>query len=189
MASSTAASRASIGVAGSALVDHALQHRSRVGPREWRLPGQHLVEQGPQAIDIAALIHLVGLSPRLLRRHVGRRAEHLALQGRRKAWVGGRTGNSSVGRYTLKAPGAGGQGAWLERLLRRIPRRCAGYVVQILGESPVEENDFPEIAQDHVGPLEISMDHAAHVGKGDRLTDGREGDQQPAARAGQPPLT
>ena len=47
------------------------------------LAGQQLVEDDAEAVDVAAAIDPARLAPRLLGRHVGRRAQDLALLGHR----------------------------------------------------------------------------------------------------------
>ena len=49
--------------------------------REGRRPGQQFVEQHPQAVDVAARIHIQTTHLGLLRAHVGRRANHRAVVG------------------------------------------------------------------------------------------------------------
>ena len=50
-------------------------------PRNGKLAGQTVVEDDAQLIDVAAAVHLVAFATRLLGAHVGRRAQHLAVQG------------------------------------------------------------------------------------------------------------
>ena len=69
-----------------------MQEHPRVAA-ERQLPGQHLVEDDPQAVDVATAIDLVGLAPRLLGAHVGRRAQHLAVERHR-----------DLARFTLGQP-------------------------------------------------------------------------------------
>ena len=52
------------------------------GAGEGRLPGQHLVQDAGQAVEIGAAVH-VGVAGRLLRAHVGRRAHDHAGLGER----------------------------------------------------------------------------------------------------------
>jgi hypothetical protein len=45
------------------------------------LPRQQLIKDDPEAVQVGARVHLMRLPPRLLRRHVRRRAQHLAVEG------------------------------------------------------------------------------------------------------------
>ena len=51
----------------------------RVVPRNGKLAADHLVQNDPQAVDVALSVHLADLAPGLLRRHVSRGAQHLTL--------------------------------------------------------------------------------------------------------------
>ena len=51
------------------------------GAAEGKLAGQHLVEDDPQAVDVAPPVDLAVLAAGLLRRHVGGGAQHLAVDG------------------------------------------------------------------------------------------------------------
>ncbi len=64
------------------LADPRQQHLAR--PRERPRAGQELVEDGAQAVDVRAGVELRRLAPRLLGGHVGRRADHPAVEGERR---------------------------------------------------------------------------------------------------------
>ena len=55
------------------------KHPGRSAKRQ--LAGQQQIEDYAQAVDITATVHGVALAPRLLGRHVSRRAQHLAFEG------------------------------------------------------------------------------------------------------------
>ncbi len=69
------------------------QHLSVAAERP--LPGQQLVEDDPQAVDVGPAVGLVRFAARLLGRHVGRRAQELAVHGHRR-FVGVVLGQAEV---------------------------------------------------------------------------------------------
>ncbi len=87
----------------------------------------------------------------LLGAHVGRSAQHLALD-------------------CLAAIGVGRQ--------RDGRSECLLRAFNELRQPPVEDDHFAVVAQDHVLWLEIAVDHAAAVGVGDGVADPEEGPQE-----------
>ena len=66
---------------GARLVLQHLQDQHPPIAAERALAGQELVENDPEAVDVAPGVDPVRLAARLLGRHVGRRAQHLAVLG------------------------------------------------------------------------------------------------------------
>ena len=63
-------------------MQHLVQEHPLAAP-ERQLAGQQLVEDHPQAVHVAAAVDLVRLAAGLLGAHVGRRAQHLAIERHR----------------------------------------------------------------------------------------------------------
>ena len=108
-----------------------------------RLAGQQLVEQGAERVDVGAGVDV--LAPRLLRRHVRGRAHDVSDRGR------GRAG-----------PGVG----LLDLVVADLALAAAG---QVLGQAPVDDHGLAEVADHHVGRLDVAVDDALAVRVGDRL--------------------
>jgi hypothetical protein len=108
-----------------------------------RATAQQLVKHRADRVDVGARVDL--LAARLLRRHVGRRAEHRALRGRHRI---GRFRQSTVERGLLGA--------------------------HPLREPPVDDDGLAERAEQHVAGLQIAMDNATCVRVGHRFGDGED---------------
>ena len=127
--------------------------------------GQDLAEDRAQREDVGPLVHRAQLAPRLLGRHVRRRAHHAA-------------GLREVALRALAAPRRGD-----DRLVHRL---LAGLFIvdhaalgQDLGQAPVHHLHLAERAHHDVGRLEVAVDHAAGVRIGHRLADLCEDRQEP----------
>ena len=70
------------------------QEHPRLAP-ERHLPGQQLVQDHPEAVDVTAGVHPVDLAAGLLGTHIGGRAEHLAVE-RHGDVVGGPLGQAEI---------------------------------------------------------------------------------------------
>ncbi len=138
-----------------------LQRRRHVGPElarrgrlllahlahgEGRHAGQDFVEDRAQAVDVRAAVDQVQPAGGLLRGHVGRRSQRLALH--RVAAVG-----SGV------APDYGSRSAFTLRPADQFR------------QSPVEDDDLAEITQDDILSLEVAVDDAARMAVSDSVTD------------------
>jgi hypothetical protein len=99
-----------------------------------------VIEDRAERVDIAALVD--GLASRLLRWHVGRRADHRA--------------------YDRELAGAC---AAIRTRIEVLWNRVA----EILRESPVDHDGLTELADHDVRRLEVAMDHAMRVRVRDRL--------------------
>ena len=71
--------RVELSRAGRLVVDHLVNQHPRVAA-ERQLAGQQLKQNHAERVHVAAAVGRVGFAFRLLRRHVGRRAQHLAVQ-------------------------------------------------------------------------------------------------------------
>ena len=82
-----------------------LRHQRAGAAAERHGAGQQLVQDDPQAVDVAAGIDPVGFPPRLLGRHVGRGPQHLAFD-RQGGFARGRAGRgrSRRGAAALRGP-------------------------------------------------------------------------------------
>ena len=114
-----------------------------------RLVGQDDAQDGAQSEYIAALVQLVDLAARLLRRHVGRRTHHRA---------GLRLQSAAVAAH-------GGDNAGLLLLNGRM------LVAAHLGQAPVHDLHLVECPDHHVGRLQVAVDYVLAVSVGQRLTD------------------
>ena len=128
------------------------------------VPGEDLAEDRAEGEDVGPLVDPVGLAAGLLGGHVGGRPHD-------------RPGAGMV--RVRSAPRRGDQ-RFLGRLLDG-PSVIDGNAARLqdLGEAPVHHLDLAEAADHHVGRLQVAMDHAAGVGVGHRLSDGREDRQEP----------
>jgi hypothetical protein len=126
-------------------------HLGTSRPHVRRFAGQQSAQDGAQAKDVIALVELVDFAARLLRGHVGRRAQYRSRLRRR-----------------LGAGGANrGDGARLLRL-----DRCPALVpfAEDLGESPVHDLDLAERPHHDVRGLQVAVQDASAVRVGQRLT-------------------
>ena len=132
-------------------------HSCRLGGTrgERRLPRQDDRENGPEAEHIAAEIDLADGPDRLLRRHERQGAEDAAGLRERAVRIAQR----------LNFRGAVG-------LVRVELRSLAGR--QDLGQPPVHDLHFAEVADHHIRGFQVAVDHLVRVGVGDRLTNGFE---------------
>jgi hypothetical protein len=126
---------------------------------ERRLAREHVVQDGAERIDIAALVDVVPAS--LLRGHVAQRAHDRAGLGH--------VGDAARDRGRI-------------RLCFHVSLDLAG---EVLGEAPVDHHGLAESTDEHVGGLQIAMDDVLLVGVGDRVGDGDHVlDQAQARRQG-----
>ena len=127
-----------------------------------RAAGEDLAQDRPEREHVAALVEIVDVAHRLLRRHV-RGCSHDGSGDR-----GGPLGFASNGRD--------------HRLVR--PRLDLA-LAEDLREPPVDDLHLAERADHHVRRLEIAVDHAARVGVSDRLRHLLEhGEEVDAMRVG-----
>jgi hypothetical protein len=120
-------------------------------PREGTVPGQHLVEDDPEREDVRSGVDLA--AARLLRRHVGHRAEDLSLSGDRDTALRGH----------VRDVGVGG---------RRIDP----------GEAEVEYLHSAFVGDHDVAGLQVPVDDAAFVRRGQSIGE-RHGDlEEPGER-------
>ena len=129
-----------------------LQQRRQVVALHRRAAAQQVVQRRPEAVDVAPRADLLQPPGRLLRRHVGRRADGLA---------------------GLRLDGAAAA-AEVQRRLAGLDLRLAGH----LRQAPVHDQRLPVLAEHHVAGLQVAVQHAAAVGVGDRLADVHEAAQQ-----------
>ena len=126
--------------------EHFADGRARAGGR----PREEVVEHRAERVDVGPLVDR--LAPRLLRRHVGRRAEHRAHD-----------------RVVSAAPGGHGGG----RLVVGRGRRP-----QVFRQAPVHDHGLAEGAHQDVGRLEVAVDDVLAVRVGHGLGHGQEVRQQ-----------
>ncbi len=117
---------------------------------------QQFAQHGAQREHVGALVHDVPVAGRLLRRHVRRRAQR---------------------RTRLR------QARILLRTRHRLHDcrlvRLHGFVLtQLLGQAPVHDLHFAELADHDVARLEVAVDHALAVGESHRLAHLLDDDQQ-----------
>ncbi len=116
-----------------------------------RLQRQDLEQDGPQRVHVRRGANVIDLSAHLLRRHVARRTDQRAhLRGRQ-----------------IVAPADAGV---------ELDFRSASN----LGHAPVEHIHLAEVAEHHVGRLQIAMHHATAVGEGYREAHLAQGGEQAA---------
>lgn len=113
---------------------------------EGRAAGQQLVKHRPEGVDVGARVDPVQLAPGLFGRHVHGRAQDFARGG---------LPTVEIGRQVHGLDGA------LEAVGVDV------LLVHHLGESPVDDHRFAEIADHHVVGLDVAVNDAAVVGIGD----------------------
>ena len=121
--------------------------------------GEDLVEDGPEGVDVHPVIDVSEAARRLLGRHIGRGADHVAVAG--------------------QLPVAG-----LAERLVVIGGDPGIRGADLLRQAPVGEHHLPELAEDDVGGLDVPVDDALLVGVGHAVTDLREPRQH--LRCGRP---
>jgi hypothetical protein len=115
-----------------------LGHR---GPGVRRLVREHLVEEGPQGVDVRLFGYVLHVAARLLGGHVGRRSDDVPVQ--------------RPPRFRLVAD--------------RVDESGPGPILSVadLGQPPVHDQHFPERADHDVFRFEVAVDNALAVGEGD----------------------
>jgi hypothetical protein len=116
-------------------------------------PGQNLVQNGPETIDVGMPLDQVKASGGLLRCHEGGRTHRLAMHRE--------TGFSPTRQIDHG---------------RRTARVC--FLIDELGQAPIQYDDLAEVSQHHVLTFEISVDHPSGVRVRDGVADSDEGIHQ-----------
>ncbi len=133
------------------VVQHLQQQHPPVAP-EWAFPGQHLVEDNAQAVDVAAHVDLMGLAARLFGRHVGRRSQHLAIERQRRL-VGLALGQTEIHqvRPLLRVEhDVGGLDVAVDHALAMGVAKCVGHLGdQLGGPAHVERSRAKTVRQRH----------------------------------------
>ncbi len=133
-----------------------------------RLSGQNLTKNRSQCEHIGPLVDRARFAPRLLGRHVCRRAQH-------------RAGHRPIGiRHDPR--GRDDRALHIGFARRGIVDHAA--FGQDFGETPVHDLHFAEVADHHVGGLQIAVDHVPRMGVGHRLADLLENGQKPCEVVG-----
>lgn len=115
---------------------------------------QQRVEDRSQRVDVGATIEAADLAASLFRRHVGRRAQDLPIEGQ-------------GGRGRAEATGA------------RRHRPCLALLrVHDLGQAPVHHQNFAVLPDHDVLGLQVPVEDATGVRKGHRVADLEEDGQQ-----------